>query len=169
MGSIVKSSSNIAGAARVASARGFTLLELLVVLVIAGMLLGLVAFNAMPSERQALQTEAQRIALLLQLARDEAIVRNRPIAFEADSERYRFLIRDNNKWETIGKDDLLREREFKRSPLTLSINPATAAESNPLRIVFGREPVDKQFVLTLAGNDTSVAIRADGIGHFVVD
>jgi general secretion pathway protein H len=151
-------------------ARGFTLLELLVVLVIAGMLLGLVAFNAMPSERQALQNEAQRIALLLQLARDEAIVRNRPIAFEAESSRYRFLIRDDNKWETIPQDDLLHEREFGRAPLALGIAPAfVAAGTDPLRIIFGREPVDKPFVLTFTSGDTSVAIRADGIGNFVVE
>ncbi|WP_136413504.1 MULTISPECIES: GspH/FimT family pseudopilin [Oxalobacteraceae] len=150
-------------------ARGFTLLELLVVLVIAGILMGVVAFNAMPGERQALQNEAQRIALLLQLARDEAIVRNRPIAFEADSERYRFLIRDGDKWEPLSQDDLLREREFKRAPIALSISPPVAAENNPLRIIFGREPVDKPFVLTMAAGDASVAVRADGIGHFVVE
>jgi general secretion pathway protein H len=149
--------------------RGFTLLELLVVLVIAGLLLGMVAFNAMPGERQVLQNEAQRIALLLQLARDEAIVRNRPITFEAESDRYRFLIREGNKWEPMSQDDLLREREFKRAPIGLSINPAVAAETNPLRIVFGREPVDKPFVLTFSIGDASVAIRADGIGHFVVE
>lgn len=169
MGSIVKSPLNISRAAHRAAARGFTLLELLIVLVIAGILLGMVALNAMPGERQALQTEAQRIALLLQLARDEAIVRNRPIAFEADANRYRFLIRDDSKWQTIGEDELLREREFRRAPLALSITPVTAAEANPLRIVFGREPVDKPFVLTLAGNETSVSIRADGVGHFVVE
>jgi general secretion pathway protein H len=63
--------------------RGFTLIELLVVMVILGITLGLVSLNAMPGQKQALQQEAQRIALLLQLARDEAIVRNRQIAFEA--------------------------------------------------------------------------------------
>ena len=65
------------------SVAGFTLLELLVVLVIVGIMLGAVGLNAMPSDRQIVQNEAQRIALLLQLARDEAIVRNRPVAFEA--------------------------------------------------------------------------------------
>ena len=169
MGTIVHSSLNLPRAAHHAPARGFTLLELLVVLVIAGVLLGMVALNAIPGERQALQTEAQRIALLLQLARDEAIVRNRPIAFEADTNSYRFLIRDNNKWQPITQDDMLREREFRRTPMALSISPATVAETNPLRIVFGREPVDKPFVLTIAGTDSSIAIRADGIGHFVVE
>jgi general secretion pathway protein H len=142
---------------------------LLVVLVIVGLTLGFVSVNMMPSEEQALQNEAQRIALLLQLARDEAIVRNRPIAFEAQSDRYRFLMRESNAWQALTQEELLREREFKRPPVALSISPALAAETNPLRIVFGREPVDKPFVLTLSAGDAHVAIRADGIGHFVVE
>lgn len=149
--------------------RGFTLLELLVVLVIAGITLGMVSFNAVPSERQALQNDAQRIALLLQLARDEAIVRNRPIAFEAEADRYRFLLRDQQIWQILTQDDLLHEREFKRAPVGLSISPPSAGEAIPLRIIFGREPVDKPFVLTLSAGNATVAIRADGIGHFVVE
>ena len=149
--------------------RGFTLLELLVVMVIAGITLGAVSFNAIPSERQVLQNDAQRIALLLQLARDEAIVRNRPIAFEAEADRYRFLLREENNWQALMQDEMLREREFKRSPVTLSIIPPSAEQTIPLRIIFGREPVGIPFVLTLAIGDAQVAIRADGIGHFVVE
>lgn len=169
MGPLIHSTSALKLRARLRAARGFTLLELLVVLIIAALLMGVVAFNAMPGERQALQNEAQRIALLLQLARDEAIVRNRPIAFEADNIRYRFLIREENQWQLLGEDDLLREREFSRAPISLSIVPSVAAEAIPLRIVFGREPVDKPFLLTLAIGESSVAIRADGVGHFTVE
>lgn len=154
-------------------ARGFTLLELLVVLVIAGLLLGLVAFNAMPSERQALQTEAQRVALLLQLARDEAIVRNRPIAFEAEPHRYRFLEREGNRWQALEQDDLLRERAFARAPVALSMTPsasnAAPTGSDVVRIVFGREPVDRPFVLMFGTGAASVAVHADGIGNFRVE
>jgi general secretion pathway protein H len=148
---------------------GFTLLELLVVLVIVGITLGAVSFNAMPSERQILQNDAQRIALLLQLARDEAIVRNRPIAFEADAERYRFLIFEDNKWQALQNDDMFREREFKRKPVLFTVSPPSAEQTTPLRIIFGREPVGIPFELTLATGDAQVAIRADGIGHFVVE
>ena len=169
MGSLIQASFPIPRAPHRTPARGFTLLELLVVLVISGVLLGMVGLNAMRSERQVLQGEAQRVALLLQLARDEAIVRNRPIAFEAEPDRYRFLIRDGNKWENFTQDDLLREREFPRYPVGLSITPPTAAETNPVRIVFGREPVDKPFVLTFTLGDASVAIRADGVGRFTVE
>jgi general secretion pathway protein H len=149
--------------------RGFTLVEIMIVMLIIGITLGMVSVNAIPSPRQNLQSEANRIALLLQLARDEAIVRNRLVAFEADSEHYRFLVRNEQTWDPITKDDLLRERPFKSSPVNLLIDPASAGTGNPMRITFGREPVDKPFVLTMTNGDASVAIHADGIGHFVVE
>ena len=139
------------------------------VIVIVGITLGVVSLNAMPNEQQVLQSDAQRIALLLQLARDEAIVRNRQVAFEADANRYRFMLRDENRWQVLSQDDLLREREFRRSPVMFSVSPPTAAQTTPLRIIFGREPVSKPFVLTLSIGDAYVAIHADGIGHFVVE
>lgn len=148
--------------------QAFTLLELLVVLVIVGIMLGAVALNAVPGDQQFLQNEAQRIALLLQLARDEAIVRNQPVAFEADARQYRFLIRQNDSWQKLTEDAILRERAFKRGPLELRFNSSSpsSAAGLPVRIVFGREPVDKAFLLTLVLNGHSAAVRADGIGHF---
>lgn len=156
-------------------AAGFTLVEIMVVMVIIGITLGLVSLNAIPSPQQHLQAEAKRIALLLQLARDEAIVRNRLVAFEAEQDRYRFLVRNENSWVPLSQDDMLRERPYKNPPVNMSIDPATAGavgfggQQGPLRITFGREPVDKPFVLTMASGDDSVTIRADGIGHFVVE
>ena len=149
------------------TARGFTLLELLVVMVIAGIILGMVSFKAMPDDKQVLQQDVQRIALLLQLARDEAIVRNRPVAFEADADRYRFLVREKQIWQMLQQDDLLRERNFKRGPVSLAMTPIPT--TTPLRVIFGREPIDKPFLLTFTVGDAHVAIRADGIGHFEVE
>ena len=147
--------------------QGFTLLELLVVLVIASILLGVVALNAMPGNSQLLQDDAQRIALLLQAARDEAIVRNRAIAFEIDEQRYRFLIRQNDSWQVLTHDALLRERAFRRAPLAVTLTPPSS-DRLPLRIVFGREPVDKPFALRLTLGANSASIQADGIGNFQV-
>ena len=150
------------------ASRGFTLIEVMVVMVIIGIVLGMVTLNAIPSPRQNLQAEAQRLALLLQLARDEAIVRNRLVTFEANPERYRFLVRNENRWDPVTQDDLLRERPFKYAPLSLALDPP-GTSGDTLRITFGREPVDKPFVLTLATGQDRVAIRADGIGHFTVE
>lgn len=151
------------------SSTGFTLVELLVVMVIIGITLGLATLNAIPSPRQDLENEAKRIALLLQLARDEAIVRNRLVAFEANGERYRFMVRGDTGWVPVTRDDLLRERSFKNPPLRLLLEPSGTSGPDMLRITFGREPVDRPFVLTLASGANAVAIRADGVGHFTVE
>ncbi len=148
---------------------GFTLLELLVVMVIVGITLGAVSFNAMPSDRQVLLKDAQRIALLLQTARDEAIVRNHPVAFEAEADRYRFLLFEDNRWHPLENDELLRERVFKHAPVTFLIDPPSVEHNPPLHIIFGREPVGVPFDLTLAVGADQAVIHADGIGHFSVE
>ncbi|WP_229632196.1 GspH/FimT family pseudopilin [Pseudoduganella violaceinigra] len=148
--------------------RGFTLIELLVVLVIIGVTLGLTVVSVAPSQAKAMQKDAQRLALLLQLARDEAIVRNRPVAFEAGPDSYRFLVRNEKSWEPLPQDDMLRERPFELAPVTLLLDPATNVPGN-MRIVFGREPVDRPFALTLISGELRGTIRADGVGHFTVD
>ena len=149
-------------------ARGFSLLELLIVMAIVGLTLGMVSFSASQNAQKDLQNDAQRISLLLQVARDEAIVRDRPVAFEADENHYDFLVKNDKDWEPISDDDLMRSREFKRAPITLVMTPQPDNNTGALRIVFGREPVDKPFVLKLAQGDDSVSIQADGIGHFTV-
>ena len=149
--------------------RGFTLLEVLVVLVVVGVMLGAVALNANPGQRQMLQSEAYRVAQLMQLARDEAIVRNKEIAFESDSTQYRFLIRDGDIWRVIADDELLRERSYRVAPLNLRLDVSAAGNQGVLRIVFGREPVDQAFTLTLSTDSSLSTIRADGVGHFRVE
>ena len=56
---------------------GFTLLELLLVMTIIGILAGTVtlAMSDM-GQRQRVQTEAERVALAIELARTEALTRN---------------------------------------------------------------------------------------------
>jgi general secretion pathway protein H len=149
--------------------RGFTLLELLVVLVVVGIMLGVVAVNALQTNHQKLQTDAQRLALLFQLARDEAIVRNRPTAFEASENSYHFLVRNENRWDVINDLDLLRERSFMFQPTILSLSNGTRTDGGALRILFGREPVDRPFVLELVAGEERASIRSDGIGHFVAE
>lgn len=149
--------------------RGFTLLEILVVVVIAGITLGLVSLNVMPSDRKVLETEAQRLSLLMQLARDEAIVRNQPIALELTQTGYRFLVRDNDTWQLLTRDEELRERSFPGRPVSVSISPSPVVEEGRMRIVFGREPVDRPFLMTMVSGDAAATIRANGIGQFIVE
>ena len=122
----------------------------------------------MSTGRALPRPRASGFTLIEQLARDEAIVRSRQVAFEADENQYRFLVLNEKLWQPVTQDDLLRERAFANTPMLLSVQPSSSV-AQPLRIIFGREPVDKPFVLTLASGERSVAIRADGIGHFTVE
>ena len=139
------------------------------VLMVVGVMLGVVALNASPGQRQILQSEAYRISQLMQLARDEAIVRNNEIAFESDGTRYRFLIRDGDVWRVLADHELLRERNYRIAPLNLRLDTSAAGNQGVLRIVFGREPVDQAFSLTLSTESSKSMIRADGVGHFQVE
>lgn len=146
---------------------GFTLLELLIVMLIMGVVLGAVVLNAVQTNNQILQQDVQRLAALMQLARDEAIVKNRLIAVELDANRYRFFIKNDNGWQIL-QDGVLHEREFKLSPIVFSILNGTSSFST-WRLVFGRDPVDQPFVLALQYAQHVYSISADGIGHFRVE
>jgi general secretion pathway protein H len=151
-----------------ARSSGFTLLEILVVLTIMGILLGVVSVKALPSEKQNLQEEVRRLALLMAVARDEAILVNKAIALDVDNEGYRFLRRDEGEWQPFKGDEQLRERSFAQAPVSVSQDPP-APLSGPIRMVFGREPVGSSFTLSFKVNESTVLLKADGVGNFSVE
>ena len=141
---------------------GFTLIELMVVLVVAGVLLSLVSLSGSGSAERALRFEAERVAQLLALAREEAQVLGTPIRFQIDAERYRFLVRQDRQWR-LSTDPDLRER-FWEQPTRVRIDRADGRAE----IEFGRDAVDIPFALRLSRDSTSVTIAANGLGAFAV-
>jgi superfamily II DNA helicase RecQ len=106
-------------------------------------------------------------SLARQLEAGEAIVRDRSISLVLDEYRYRFLIRQNTQWELMADDPIWREREFTHAPVEITLTPSTNTQS-PITILFGREPVNSPFVLTLAQKGQSASVSADGLGNFQV-
>jgi general secretion pathway protein H len=143
--------------------RGFTLIELLVSLLVAAVIIGMVAISGAPSPDRALRVEADRLAQLLSLAREEAQVRGAPIRFESDATGYRFVIFREREWRPLADDRDLRPRAWDaETRIVLS----RADGRNVL--VFGRDLVEPPYELQLQRPGTSVTIVANGLGSFEV-
>jgi len=93
--------------------RGFTLLELLVVVVIVAILFTYTTLAIRSdSPEDVIKKEAQRMERLVQLALEEAILRGEEYGVEIFIDGYRFLRFTENQWQPINGDKVLRQREL---------------------------------------------------------
>lgn len=92
--------------------RGFTLLEILVVVFIIGILLTAVTVMFGSSEMTRVREEADRLATLITLAREQAILDGQEIAVAFDDTGYAFQVYDGQGWLALEGDDILRRRTF---------------------------------------------------------
>ncbi len=94
---------------------GFTLIEILVVIVIVAIVLsiGLMSFGVLGDDRE-LQTEARRFASLTEVALDEASLQGREFGIELMNGGYRFVEYDTElgQWLDVPGDDTLRLRSL---------------------------------------------------------
>lgn len=90
------------------SQRGFTLIELIVVILIIGLLLTMASLSVTTSSDKSLETEAKRFAALMKLASDETIMNSRPMAVQIGKQIYQF----NFGGEVESEDKIFRPREI---------------------------------------------------------
>jgi general secretion pathway protein H len=152
------------GAARVQA--GFTLLEMMVVLVIAGLLVSLASLQLSRNPRTDLNEEAQRLALLFESAGDEAQVRARPIAWQPLEGGFRFDIRTGDGWRPL-RDDLLRARRWEGGVTGVTIQFA-GTDRDASRLVFGTEAIDTPMEITLVSPVGRATIVGTGNGRYQV-
>ncbi len=96
-------------------AKGFTLIELLVVIAIIAIVTAsvLLSINVVGDDREA-RTEARRLASLVEVALDEALMQGRDFGLELSSSGYRFVEYDplTLSWAEVIGDDTLRLRSL---------------------------------------------------------
>jgi general secretion pathway protein H len=154
--------------------RGFTLLEMLVVIVLAGILLSIVTVSVTPDDRQALAREAQRIGQLMAIAADESRIRQQTIVWEADLRGYRFVTEVAGERRLLTGDDMLRERTWERELTRLAVfdrgraKPAQVLLGHgapPVRVVVAREWVQPRLRVELTNDVARVAMEFDENGR----
>ncbi|MCW8924295.1 MAG: type II secretion system minor pseudopilin GspH [Gammaproteobacteria bacterium] len=92
---------------------GFTLLELMIVIVIIAILFSFATLTIRSSSPEdSIREEAQRLQRLIQLALEEAVMKNTEYGLEFKQNSYQFLTYTGDQWQAIADDKLLREREL---------------------------------------------------------
>jgi len=89
--------------------RGFTLLEVLVVMVIIGIVLSLAVLSLRGDEHE-LENEARRLQALIALTSQEAVLQSEELAMQFSDDGYQFEVYDGTTWQPLKDDDTLRPR-----------------------------------------------------------
>ena len=150
------------------SQRGFTLLEMLVVVMIMGMLLGLVVSTAAPDDRTSLALEAERLARLLDLAADETRFAGKPLAWTGDAHGYRFWRRnDSGQWSEVNDNDLLRARSLPSCMRLEGMRLESGKLQNEMRLEFSAANLMPAFNIGLALGQDRYQVRGSPIGEML--
>jgi general secretion pathway protein H len=163
-------------AQRALPAAGFTLLELMVVMVVMAIVVSMVALSPSWSSARALDGAAERLSAMLEEARWQAISTGRRIAWEAPPANMPagsapavaswYEQTGNGNWA-------LRPGLFITPPLdgiAVTVDQSRVANSAglPGRLILGPEPVGMPACILLSREGSMVAVVSDGVAPFFV-
>ena len=92
--------------------QGFTLLELLAVVLIIGVIISFAGLSVGQHSSRTLQDEAQRLHALLRLSAEEAVLQGRELALEFGRGEYHFVALTDQGWQPVSDDRMLVSREL---------------------------------------------------------
>ena len=146
--------------AHAAAARGFTLLELMVVVALAAMMAAGLTFSLRDSRLQQLEREGLRLASLLDAARAQARTSGTPIVWRATAQGFEF----------IGASPRRDASESLTEPRAWLV-PGTAVQviepaGNLRELVLGPEPLGSPQRLSLTLADQRLELASNGLRAF---
>lgn len=150
-------------------AEGFTLIEIVVVMLLLVIIAGVVALNLGGDDAAEVREEAERLTLLLHTAREEAILQGQVLALALESRGYHFLqLTKAGKLEPVKQDDVLRPREL---PLGVNVSEveidgSVKEQDAEVGIVLQPSGDIPDFIITLRKGDARWQVKGsigDGI------
>jgi general secretion pathway protein H len=93
--------------------RGFTLLEVMVVLVLIGIIFSFAVLSVSRNdEGEVLKRETRRLATLIDMANNEAVIRGQELAIHFTRDGYAFLLLQLEGWKELPDDPLLKPHKL---------------------------------------------------------
>ncbi len=154
--------------------RGFTLIEVLVVMMIMGLFVGLVSAIVRPDDRGLLRVEAERLAQLLDLAAAESRLAGNSIAWTADGPGYRFWrmtgdaegsAQEPAQWTEIRDSDLLRARTLPQGMMISGLQVENLRARGAMRLEFVPYSQVLSFTVEMSLGAARYAVAASPIGE----
>jgi general secretion pathway protein H len=145
--------------------RGFTLLELLIVLVVIGIGTAMVAVKAFPAEQQLLRREAERLAQLLSIAQEQAALRSQTLAWQPNARGFAFFEVRDERLLPVEAEPSLRPRVWELSELRYSLRVDGQLSS---RLDIEPEPGLRPITIVLAKNRAAVQLERQLGGRFAI-
>jgi type II secretion system protein H len=135
--------------------RGFSLMEIMVVIAIIGLVSAMVIVQFSGSSRDSeLDKEAERLEALFSYAREQAELQTRDYGFRVTSIGYSFVVFDviAEEWRLAEEDDALRERQFPEG-----IEPLVVVEGRAVVLDHRKKEIEdfSPHVLIFANGDVS--------------
>ncbi|WP_237883749.1 type II secretion system minor pseudopilin GspH [Pseudomonas sp. PGPR40] len=149
--------------------QGFTLLELMIVIVLIGVLLGMVSFATGPNPARQARLEAHGFISVIQHLRERAVLDGEEYGIRLNNSGYRAMRLTAYGWEPmaalhIWPDNLQLRLEQDGDALILG-----ADEGAPQLLMFSSDETSP-FTLTFAtAGRTSLSLSSDGLGEVLID
>jgi len=145
--------------------RGFTLIEMLVVLMIMGLFMGLVSAITRPDDRAVLRLEAERLTQLLDFAAAEAQLSGKSIAWTADASSYRFWRSDDDaNWSEIRDSELLRLRTLPQGVAFAGFQVENMRPQGAMRLEFAPQGSSLAFTIAMSLGTERYAVTGSPVG-----
>jgi general secretion pathway protein H len=167
--------------------RGFTLIELMVVLVVIAVMAGLLIIGSGDNPGRQLRREASTLASLLNLAADEAVMQGVELGLVIDGESYHFVRFDpaRQRWQAIEGRPLAQYRFEREYDIAFELDGERIDERQRARIqqlAQRGEEADRPLLLLLSSGETTafsltltdsesaaqVVLRSDGVNPVIV-
>jgi general secretion pathway protein H len=149
--------------------RGVTLLELMIVMVVVGVLLGMVSLVGGGSPARQVRQEAEAMVQVIHQLRERAVFEGQEYGLRLSAEGYRMMHLGVRGWEPVKvlTDWPLSVRvRFQQDGYAVGLD----ADEGPPQLLLLSNDETSAFTLTFeSGNRTWLSLSGDGIGEVVID